>query len=217
MTTPLFHGCLSSPGSCFALNLTTSPTLNLGFSFRAFSWRAPVSASCDARLSVSEPARRGFLFMLTFPFLLDDLVIIPEVDSILGSASPFGFLASLSQVIPSSSIVSGFMRISLTIFFSLDPFSGSQVTLTPTVSPPELACSSPQRYVLVSCTSLVLYPFGLLTSRLKRSCSFLSCAVMDCQTSPCGSSMSSRNDFEVARFLLGGEDPPSIIASRSAL
>jgi hypothetical protein len=55
-----------------------------------------VSASCDARLLVNEPTRRGFLFMLTFPFLADDLVIISEVDSSLGPASPFGFMASLS-------------------------------------------------------------------------------------------------------------------------
>jgi hypothetical protein len=81
--------------------------------------------------------------MLTFHFLADDLVIIPEVDSILGPASPFGFMASLSQVIPSSSMLSGFNLISFTIGLELDPLSGSQVTLTPTDSPPELDCSSP--------------------------------------------------------------------------
>ena len=176
-----------------------------------------MSASCDARLPVNELARRGFLFIPIFPFLADDLVIIPEVDSLLGPAFPFGSTASLSQVIPSSSILSGFILISLTIGPDFDPSSGSQVTLTPTDSPPELDCSSPQRYVLVSCTSLVLYPFGLLTSSVKRSLSLFSCADMDLHSSPFGSSMSSMSDFEAARFLLGGEVPPAIIASRSAL
>ncbi len=74
-----------------------------------------MSASCDARLPVKEPARRGFLFIPIFPFLDDNLVIIPDEDSIFGPASPLGFVASLSQVIPSSSILSGFSRISLTI------------------------------------------------------------------------------------------------------
>jgi hypothetical protein len=109
-----------------------------------------VSASCDARLPVNEPARRGFLLIPIFPFLADDLVVIPDEDSIFGPASPLGFIASLFQVIPSSSILSGFSRICLTIVLDFDPDSGSQVTLTPTDSPPELDCSSPQRYVLVS-------------------------------------------------------------------
>ncbi len=114
----------------------------------------------------------AFLFIHTFPFLTDDLVFIAEVDSpFFGPASPFGFIASLSQVIPSSSMLLGFRQIVFTIGFASDPTSGSQVTLTPTDSPAVLDSSSPQRYILVSYTSLVLYPFGLFTLRLKRSCS----------------------------------------------